>query len=134
MTEREKQPIQKDITGFDYGIAGVIYHRGEDEFSTPCLMIPNKGWSRGIHLEDNPRFIISLESDATEDKKIDEKRTLELNSNGEVVAITFLNSKDGTLLDDLPISEQLKAEARDLLDHYHKDQNPEIEDYWKGKH
>ena len=133
MAEREKPPIKKTVTGFDYGIAGVIYYRGEDEFSTPVLMVSNKEWSNGIHLEDNPRFIISLESDVVDDRRIDEKRTLELNSNGEVIGVTFQNSKDGIMLDDLPISEELISEARDLLKAYHEDENPEIEDYWRQK-
>lgn len=133
MVESEKKPIEKSVTGFDYGIAGVIYHRGEDEFSTPSLMVPNIEWSRGIHLEDNPRFIISLDSDVAEEKKIDEKRTLELDSNGTVIGVLFQNSKDGVQLEDLSISPDLIAEASDLIRAYHEDQNPDVEDYWRGK-
>ena len=133
MVEREKQAIRKGITGFDYGIAGVIYYRGEDEFSTPSLLIPNKEWSRGIHLEDNPRFIVSLDSDVTVEEKIDEKRTLQINTNGEVIGVIFQNSKEGTMLDDLPLSIELISEARDLLKAYYDDENPEIEDYWRQK-
>ncbi len=133
MAEREKQAINKTVTGFDYGIAGVIYFRGEDEFSTPILIVPNKEWSRGIHLEDIPRFVLSLDFDVTDEKQMDEQRTLQFNNNGEIIGVIFQNSKEGVQLDDLPLSAEQILEARDLLEHYHKDENPEIEDYWRQK-
>ncbi len=131
MVENDKGPINKSVTGFDYGIAGVIYHRGDDEFSTPSLMVPNPGWSRGIHLVDNPRFIISLETDVVVDKPLDEKRTLEIDDQGNVIGVSFLSSKDGVQLYDLPISADLIDEARELMKVYHSDENPDVEDYWK---
>ena len=133
MVEREKPPIRKTVTGFDYGIAGIAYFRGENEFTAPILIIPNKEWSRGIHLEDTPRFIISLDSDFVSEKTIDDKRTLQINDKGEVIAVVFQNSREGVILNDLPLPEELLAEAKNLLDAYHKDQNPDVEDYWRQK-
>ncbi len=133
MVEREKQPIQKHVTGFDYGISGVIYHRGKDESSVPSLWVPNKGWSNGIHLQDNPTLMLSIDMNFTEERQIDEKRSLLFNDKGEVIGVIFQNSKDGAMLDDLPLSDDLISEGRDLLKAYHEDHNPEVEDYWEQK-
>lgn len=130
-TEREKPPIHKSPIGFDYGICGVVYHRGNDEFSTPSLLIPNREWSRGTHLVDTPKFIISLDVDVSSKQQLDDERTLELDKEGNVIGISFTSGKKGVRLDDLPISDNLKAEATELFNTYLKDENPEIEDYWR---
>jgi len=128
---REENTINKSVTGFDYGIAGIIYHRGFDEFSTPSLMVPNEEWSRGIHLTDEPVLIISLEADHVIEEMLDDNRVLLKSNDGTIVGIRFKGSKVKTQLDDLPLSDELKAQAHELFDTYHQDENPDLEDYWK---
>lgn len=117
-------PIKRAETGFDSFVAGVVYFRGESEFSTPNLFVPNNIRDPGkVQLEDTPSFVIA-DGHIASTRRIDDRRLLELNKEGKVVGITFRNSREEVIFDGLPLTDDLVTEARDLFDAYHTDQQP----------
>lgn len=116
----ERGDVKREEIGFDYAIAGVIYFTGENQFSVPNLFVPNKTLSRPIELVDEPTLDISDDYIAVTEQ-LDDRRSIELNTKGEIIGVRFLRSREGVAFDGLPLTENTLAEARYLFQAYHSD-------------